>query len=145
MLCGLVTLAAALPAVAAELPVAPLTVETAKGAVTFTVEEALTPEQQQTGLMDRDSLAVDRGMLFDFGTTRMVSMWMRNTRIPLDMIFIRSDGTIARIAAMTTPYSEAIVSSGEPVAAVLEINGGQAEARGIARGDRVRHRIFAGP
>jgi uncharacterized membrane protein (UPF0127 family) len=87
--------------------------------------------------MFRSALAADEGMIFPFPQPRMASFWMRNTLIPLDMIFIRADGTIARIAAETVPHSEEGVGSGEPVAAVLEIRGGRAAELGIGEGDRV--------
>ncbi len=98
---------------------------------------AETAAQQARGLMERQDLAGYDGMLFRFEEAQPVGFWMRNTRIPLDMIFIRADGTIARIAANTVPHSEESVTSGEPVAAVLEIAGGRAAELGIAPGDRV--------
>jgi uncharacterized membrane protein (UPF0127 family) len=82
-------------------------------------------------------------MLFDFGEERIVVMWMKNTYVPLDMIFIRADGTIARIAENTTPLSEAQISSGTPVKGVLEVVAGTARKYGIAPGDRVGHRFFS--
>jgi uncharacterized membrane protein (UPF0127 family) len=81
-------------------------------------------------------------MLFDFKQDQMVAMWMKNTYIPLDMMFIRADGTIARIAENTEPLSERIISSGSPVRAVLEVIGGTARKLGIAAGDRVAHPMF---
>ena len=115
-----------------------LTIASARGDHRFIVELARTPEQQQRGLMFRQSLELDRGMLFLFSEPREAGFWMRNTLIPLDMIFIRADGTIARIAAMTVPGSLQTISSGEPVTAVLEVAGGRSAALGIAPGDRVR-------
>lgn len=103
----------------------------------FKVEVARTPEEQEKGLMFREKLAPDAGMIFPMKPPRPASFWMRNTPSPLDMIFIRADGTIARIAAETTPYSLEMVESGEPVAAVLEIAGGRAAELGIAEDDRV--------
>jgi uncharacterized membrane protein (UPF0127 family) len=88
--------------------------------------------------MHRQSLAPDRGMIFPYDQPRPASFWMKNTLIPLDMIFVRSDGTIARIAAETVPLSLEPVPSLEPVAAVLEIAGGRAAELGIQPGDRVR-------
>ncbi|MGY6570334.1 MAG: DUF192 domain-containing protein [Salinarimonas sp.] len=108
----------------------------------FSIELANTPETRARGLMYRRSMPEDHGMLFDFGRVEMVSMWMRNTYIPLDMLFIRADGTIARIAHDTEPLSERQISSGEPVLGVLEINGGLSRRLGIAVGDRVEHAIF---
>lgn len=84
------------------------------------------------------SLGPDRGMIFPYDPPQDVAFWMKNTLIPLDIIFIRADGTIARIAENTAPMSEAMIASGEPVAAVLEVNGGRTGELGIAEGDRVR-------
>ena len=119
------------------LDLVPLDIHSATGTHHLTVEVARTPEQQGQGLMFRAALAADMGMIFPFPNPRMASFWMRNTLIPLDMIFIRADGTIARIAADTVPHSEESISSGEPVAAVLEIKGGRAAELGIREGDRV--------
>ena len=121
----------------AGLDQAPLTIRSANGAHRFTVEIARTPEQQATGLMNRQSVAPDRGMIFPYDPPQTVGFWMKNTLVPLDMIFVRADGTIARIAAETVPLSLDPVSSGEPVAAVLEIAGGRAAELGIRAGDRV--------
>lgn len=106
-------------------------------AVTFNVEVADTPAEQERGLMFRRSLPPHGGMLFPFDPPEVATFWMKNTYIPLDMIFIRADGTIARIAANTAPLSLAPVSAGENVAAVLEIAGGGAASAGIREGDRV--------
>ncbi|ABS69396.1 protein of unknown function DUF192 [Xanthobacter versatilis] len=121
-----------------------LEIASSKGVVTFEVEVARTDEQRTTGLMYRKSLGERAGMLFDFKVDQPVYMWMKNTYIPLDMLFIRADGSIARIAAMTTPLSTETISSGEPVRAVLEIAGGQARKLGIKAGDRVAHPVFSG-
>jgi uncharacterized membrane protein (UPF0127 family) len=115
----------------------PLTVRSATGEHRFTVEVAATPEQQTQGLMYRRSLAGDRGMVFPYDPPQAVGFWMKNTLIPLDIIFIRADGRIARIAANTTPLSLAPVMSGEAVATVLEIRGGRAAELGIREGDLV--------
>lgn len=103
----------------------------------FIVEMARTPAQQERGLMNRHALAPDAGMLFPFDPPRPASFWMRNTLIPLDMVFIRPDGSIARVAANTVPMSEAPVAVAEPLTAVLEIRGGRAAELGIREGDRV--------
>jgi uncharacterized protein len=124
------------------MPESRLIVEATSGRFAFDVELALTPEHQARGLMFRTELAADRGMLFDFGEQRPVSMWMRNTYIPLDMLFIESDGRIARIAARTVPLSEQTIASGVPVRAVLELRGGVTDLLGIREGDRVLHPIF---
>jgi uncharacterized membrane protein (UPF0127 family) len=117
---------------------------TRNGVHVFDVELAVTPDQRSKGLMFRKELPEGRGMLFDFAEETVISMWMRNTYIPLDMIFIRADGRIARIAQNTTPLSEAIISSGAPVKGVLEVIAGTAKKFGIAPGDRVAHPIFRG-
>jgi uncharacterized protein len=113
-----------------------LTIRSASGVHRFTVEIARTPEQQQHGMMFRTSLAPDRGMLFPYDAPREVAFWMKNTLIPLDIIFIRAGGAIARIST-AVPHSEALVPSGEPIVAVLEIAGGRAAELGIREGDRV--------
>jgi len=126
------------PAQQAQAALTPLSIETATGKRAFKVEIARTEAQQEQGLMFRTSLPADGGMIFPFDPPRPATFWMKNTVIALDMIFIRADGTIARIAAQTTPYSLDMVESGEPVAAVLEIAGGRADELGIAEGDKVR-------
>lgn len=103
----------------------------------FTVEVARTEAQQEHGLMERRALAPDAGMLFPFDPPRPASFWMRNTLIPLDMLFIRPDGSVARIAADTVPMSETPVAVEEPMTAVLELRGGRAAELGIREGDRV--------
>ncbi len=109
-----------------------LAFETSAGkTITIDVEWALTTEQRARGLMERPPLPDRTGMLFDFGNTRMVTMWMANTPSSLDMIFIDETGRIVRIAERTTPLSESIVSSGEPVRYALEIRGGHAAELGL--------------
>ena len=103
----------------------------------FTVELARSPAQQEQGMMFRQSLGDREGMLFPFEPPRPASFWMKNTLIPLDMIFIRPDGTIARIAANAVPHSLEPVQVGEPLAAVLELRGGRSAELGIREGDRV--------
>jgi len=103
----------------------------------FIVEVARSPDEQARGMMFREEIGPQQGMIFPLSPPRVASFWMRNTLIPLDMLFVRQDGTIARIAANTVPHSEIPVTSGEPVAAVLELGGGRAEALGIEEGDRV--------
>ncbi|KQW27542.1 hypothetical protein ASE36_18290 [Rhizobium sp. Root274] len=105
--------------------------------VDFQVEWALTAEQRARGLMERESLADDAGMLFDFGETRMVTMWMANTPLSLDMVFIDEAGLVVRVAEKTTPFSEAIVGSGKPVRYALEIRGGRAAEVGLTSGARL--------
>jgi hypothetical protein len=122
---------------AAGLAQVPLTVQSRSGTHRFTVEVARTPEQQAMGLMHRQSLAPDRGMLFPYAPPQNASFWMKNTLIPLDIIFIREDGTVARVAENTVPLSLDPIPSLEPVAAVLEIAGGRAAELGIQAGDKV--------
>jgi uncharacterized protein len=120
----------------------PVTITSAGGTHQFRVEVAKTPAEQQRGLMYRTDIGKSGGMIFapyppEGGPPREASFWMKNTPTPLDIIFIRPDGTIATIAENTVPFSEAPVPSGEPVAAVLEILGGRAAELGIAEGDKV--------
>jgi uncharacterized membrane protein (UPF0127 family) len=120
-----------------------LTVQTRAGPKEFNVEVARTAAEQERGLMFRTNIPADGGMIFtpypaDGTGPREASFWMKNTPSPLDIIFIRPDGTIARVAENVVPYSETAVKSGEPVGAVLEINGGRAAELGIAPGDKVR-------
>ena len=120
----------------------PLEIVTKSGVQVFAVEMARTEEQKTTGLMYRKELADGRGMLFDFSPEQPISMWMKNTFIPLDMIFIRADGRILRIAENTVPQSERIISSGGLAKGVLEVIGGTAKKYGITVGDRVGHPLF---
>jgi uncharacterized membrane protein (UPF0127 family) len=121
-----------------------LEIATKSGVQIFGVEMAVTPEEQAKGLMFRRELPEKQGMLFDFHREQPTSFWMKDTYIPLDMIFIRADGRILRIAENTVPLSEALVPSGGPVRAVLEVIAGTAKKLGIAPGDRVTHPIFSG-
>ena len=122
---------------AAGLEQVPLTIRSRSGAHRFTVEVARTPEQQAQGLMNRQSLAPDMGMLFPYDPPQNASFWMKNTLIPLDMIFIRENGTVALVAENTVPLSLDPIPSLEPVSAVLEIAGGRAAELGIQAGDKV--------
>jgi uncharacterized protein len=122
---------------AAQQATVPVEVRTKKGKIAFNVEVARTAEEQSRGLMFRQSLPEFGGMIFPLVPPRVASFWMKDTVIPLDLIFIRSDGSIARIAANAIPYDLTPITSGEPVVAVLEIAGGRAEALGIAENDRV--------
>jgi len=120
----------------------PLTIKGSNGTHSFKVETAKTAKEQEVGLMYRTDIPKDGGMLFapyppGGGAPKMASFWMKNTPSPLDIIFIRADGTIARIAENTVPFSETPIPSGEPVGAVLEIGGGRALDLGIAEGDTV--------
>jgi uncharacterized protein len=120
----------------------PIVVDTAHGPVKFTVELANTDESRRIGLMFRKNLGANEGMLFDFRKEQYASFWMKNTVLPLDMLFIKADGTISTIAENAVPYSEEPVPSSEPVQAVLEINGGDARAFGIEAGEKVHAKIF---
>src|SRR5262245_22482701 len=119
-----------------------LEIATKSGEHIFSVEMATTEEEKQKGLMYRRELADGKGMLFDFSPEQQISMWMKNTYIPLDMIFIRADGRILRIAENTEPESTRIISSGGPARGVLEVPAGTAQKYGIAPGDRVSHPLF---
>ena len=112
------------------------------GDITFKIELALTPEQQEHGLMFRKEVKPYEGMLFDFGLPRPIYMWMKNTLVPLDMLFIAPDGHITRIAANAKPLSTDTIESGGPVSAVMEISGGSALLLGIKPGDVVIHPMF---
>ena len=114
------------------------------GVHVFSVEIAANEEQRSRGLMFRKELPEGHGMLFDFQREQEVAFWMKDTYIPLDMIFIRGNGRILRIAENTVPHSLQQVPSGGPVRAVLEVIGGTARKLGIAPGDQVAHPIFAG-
>jgi uncharacterized protein len=120
----------------------PLSITSASGTHRFNVEYADTPERRTVGLMHRAAMAADHGMLFDFKADGPVSMWMRNTRIPLDMLFIARDGRIVNIAERAVPFSETTIPSKGPVRAVLELNGGTSARLGIKPGDRVTHPMF---
>lgn len=125
------------PAQLRGFPETSLTITRSGGRDTFRVWVADTPARQQQGLMFVRSMPADRGMLFPQDPPRVMSMWMKNTYLPLDMVFIGEGGVIIGIAAHTTPLSLDIVSSPGPVTAVLELNAGEAERRGIRTGDKV--------
>jgi uncharacterized protein len=122
----------------------PLEIVTKSGVHVFSVEMATTEEEKTTGLMYRKELADGKGMLFDFSPEQEVSMWMKNTYVSLDMIFIRADGRILRIAENTEPLSTKIIPSNGPVKGVLEVVAGTAQKYGIGPGDRVAHPLFNG-
>lgn len=109
---------------------------------TFQVEMALSPQQQETGLMFRKEVAPDAGMLFDWERAQNSEMWMKNTLVPLDMVFINPDGTIRSIAENTVPRSLATIDSRGPVRATLELAGGITAKDNIRVGDVVQQRIF---
>ena len=122
----------------------PLEIVTKSGVQFFSVEMATTDEEKVTGLMYRKELPDGKGMLFDFSPEQQVSMWMKNTFISLDMIFIRADGRILRIAENTEPQSTRIIPSGGLAKGVLEVIAGTAKKYGIEPGDRVAHPLFNG-
>jgi uncharacterized membrane protein (UPF0127 family) len=122
-----------------------LTILTAKGPQRFNVELAETPAEQERGLMFRTQLAPDAGMLFDFKHPTVATMWMHNTLIPLDMLFVDANGRIVNIHERAVPQSDAIIAAAAPVRAVIELNGGTAKADGIKPGDRVVFPIFPAP
>lgn len=124
------------------LPIETISIDTPKGPVHFKAEVATTWPQQEQGLMYRRHMAADAGMLFDFHQPTQMSFWMKNTYLPLDMLFIRADGTVSSIAAKANPLSLKSIPSTEPVQAVLEINAGQAAALGIREGAKVHSAIF---
>jgi hypothetical protein len=141
--------ASAMPAGAQQalqnFPTDHLSIETADGRrLDFEIELAMNAEQRAQGLMFRRELPEMGGMLFVYGKEWEVSMWMKNTVIPLDMLFIKADGRIVAIAERTIPLSLETISSGQPVRGVLELNGGTAARLRIRRGDRVRHSAFTG-
>ena len=108
----------------------------------FRIEVADTPTTRQRGLMERRHLDADAGMLFDYGKPRQIHMWMKNTFIPLDMVFIDQSGMVTGVRANTTPLSTAVISSPGPVLGVLELNAGIAKRLSIGMGDRIIHEIF---
>lgn len=126
----------------ADMALEPVVLVTSQGERTLDVEIASSPDEMARGLMFRSSLADTSGMLFPSEAPREVQMWMRNTFIPLDMVFIKADGHVARIEVMAEPLSERIIASEGPVLAVLEIPGGAAQRFGLKPGDTVKHRIF---
>ena len=120
----------------------PLLIEAGGRIHAFRVELAATERERRLGLMFRRKLAPDAGMLFDYVRPRPVSMWMKNTYIPLDMLFIAADGRVVNVARRTVPHSLRSISSAGRVRAVLELNAGTADRLGIGPGALVRHRIF---
>lgn len=119
-----------------------LSLVTAKGEHVIQIEVAETNEEKALGLMFRTSLAENAGMLFPYTPPQETGMWMRNTYISLDMIFIREDGVVHRVVPRTEPLSETVISSQGPVTAVLELVAGSAERLGLKAGDKVLHAHF---
>ena len=119
-----------------------MTLVTAQGQKQISVEITESDTEKARGLMFRTRLADNEGMLFFYDQPQEITMWMRNTYIPLDMVFIRPDGVVQRIVARTEPLSEAIISSVDKVVACLELAGGAAERLGLKVGDRIGHKLF---
>jgi uncharacterized membrane protein (UPF0127 family) len=117
----------------------PLVIHTGGSAYKFEVEVVTTPETRAQGLMFRKAMPPNAGMLFIYPGEQPVSFWMKNTLIPLDMLFVKTDGSIAHIAHNAVPMDETPIDSGAAVKAVLEINGGTANALGIKEGDKVEY------
>ena len=126
----------------AAFPISRVVLVAESGRYSFDVEVATTDDQRRLGLMNRPQLGKNSGMLFDYGSSREVAMWMKNTIIPLDMIFVAADGRIIRIAENTEPFSLSVVRSGGEARAVLEVNAGTAARLGLKPGDRIEHDIF---
>jgi uncharacterized protein len=119
-----------------------LTLKTATAEHIIDIEIAETMEEKSLGLMFRTNVPENTGMLFPYGAQQDITMWMKNTYVSLDMVFIRADGIVHRIAARTEPLSEAVISSEDDVSAVLELGAGAADRLGLKSGDLVRHKIF---
>ena len=119
-----------------------LVIDTASGPHHFTVDVMRTRDELERGLMFRRQLGADRGMLFDFGSPQPVSMWMKNTYLPLDMVFIAADGRVVSVKTDAEPLSETIIPSGGDVLGVLEVNAGTAARIGVKAGDRVSDPMF---
>jgi uncharacterized membrane protein (UPF0127 family) len=124
------------------LPVETVVIETGQGRTAFEAEIADTPVERSKGLMFRDSLPEGHGMLFDFGKARPVAMWMKNTRISLDMIFADGSGRVIGVAENTVPFSTTTLSVDEPVKAVFEVSAGTARRIGLKSGGKLIHPIF---
>jgi len=123
-------------------PTTPLNISTTNGEIHFNVEIARTPEELQKGLMYRTELPMTNGMIFDINPVRPIKMWMKNTQISLDMIFVAPNATISKIKEHTTPLSEDLIDSRNPVRAVIEIPAGNVMRYNIKVGDKVQHEIF---
>jgi uncharacterized membrane protein (UPF0127 family) len=122
-----------------------ISIETSSGTQKLDVEVAGDDASRERGLMFRRVMPQNHGMIFLFGNERMITMWMRNTYLPLDMIFVKTSGIIAHIAKNTEPFSEEVISSGAPVSAVIEVNAGVADKLGIKPGDRVVSPLLTRP
>ena len=125
-------------------PTTPLLIKTSNGDARFAVEIATTPDDLQQGLMHRSTLAFNSGMIFNIYPVRPTAMWMKNTKIPLDMIFVAPDGTVSMIKENAQPMSEDLIISRDPVRAVIELNAGQVRRNQIKIGDKVTHMLLNG-
>ena len=132
----------AVDALGPRLELEKLDIVTSSGTYAFSVEVMRSEPERERGLMFRRFLARDRGMLFDFKTERVVMMWMKNTYLPLDMIFIAPSGKVVAVAENAVPLSEKIISSGVPAIAVLEVHAGTVARIGLRIGDTVHHPVF---
>ena len=139
---GLTYTAPSLAQNAPEVGLESLVIVTSTGSHPFSVEVMRTDEERAKGLMFRRFMPKDRGMLFDFKREDNVAMWMKNTYLPLDMVFISKAGIVVNVAQNTEPLSERIIPSGAPTYAVLEVNAGTAKAIGLKAGDRIQHSLF---
>lgn len=142
LLAGMVCPACAQDAAQAKLRTTPLEIVSVTGIHRFTVEMAVDDQSRAIGLMHRREMAEDEGMLFDFGRDDIVAMWMKNTVLSLDMVFIMADGTISNIAENTKPFSLDTVTSRGRVRSVLEVKAGTTRRLGLKAGDKVRNIIF---
>lgn len=120
-----------------------LTISTENGDIHYTVEEAQKPEDLEKGLMNRETLTDGTGMIFDLSNVdNQIAMWMKDTKIPLDMLFVNANGKIFFIKENATPMSEELIIAPEPAMAVVELNGGEVQKQGIKIGDKVKHHFF---
>lgn len=132
-------LLAASPAVAAET--IPVTIVSGERTIPLTLELATTPQQRETGLMHRTTLAPNDGMLFEFPQPKNYTFWMKNTPLSLDILFINAAHIVVEVAPNTTPYALDPIASGQPITTVIELNGGRAAKEGIRFGDKVVYAI----
>ena len=139
----LIGLSATAQTEAIQMPTAPLTIVTQAEEVTILAEIADDPDETATGLMFREGIAADAGMIFDFGEPREANMWMKNVPFSIDMLFLGEDGDVLTIVSHVQANSERRINPGFPVKGVVELAAGQAKAFGIAPGDKVLHPIFA--
>lgn len=123
-------------------PTEKLDISTASGVHTFDVEVMRTEPERARGLMFRKTMAPTHGMLFDFEAVQPIYMWMKNTLLPLDMVFIDAQGTVVNVAEDTVPMSEKVIASGQPVLGVLEVNAGTARTIQLKKGDKVSNTMF---